>query len=183
MVPYQGNLAQYAKRRAGMQPTGQGNLGTSPSTEQTAAPDGKVAVPIPLAPPLAPIKDTGTPGPGNRIQLPDGWTKPNDNLMRTAVMVDWINEKTGERTSRTLGVSPPPGQGWKTVKEGGGQWMSSEQNVTPSVAPVMPWKPGSFADRWTQGGYGNLRQRPSGQVMTLRDAFSTLAKGGYGNFV
>ena len=54
--------------------------------------------------------------------------------------------------------------------------------VAPLVAPVAPWKPGSFADIWTQGGYGNLRQRPPGQPMVLRDAFSILAKGGYGRF-
>jgi len=71
--------------------------------------------------------------------------------------------------------------------------------VIPSLPPVTPVvnaepaagesiydmpgskiKPGTFADRWTQGGYGNLRQRPLAQPMTLRDAFSTLQAGGYG---
>lgn len=48
--------------------------------------------------------------------------------------------------------------------------------------PGSKIKPGTFADRWTQGGYGNLRQGSLGQPITLRDAFSILAKGGYGSF-
>jgi len=142
-----------------------------------------------ITPGITPDKEKiGIKQPGNKIQLPDGWTKPNDGLMSSAVMVDWINTKTGERTSRTSGVAPPPGQGWETVKGGGGQLMSGDQLILPKPK-VIPFpvqsEPGSFKDRWTQGGYGNLMQRPilsAHQPMTLRDAFSTLQTAGYGSF-
>jgi len=115
---------------------------------------------------------TVTPGiqePGNRIQLPDGWTKPNDGFARATVMVDWINVKTGERTSRTLGVAPPPGQGWVPAKNydeskpyGGIYGNAFGKPIGPDGRPIDGSEPG--------------------QPMTLRDAFSTLQAAGHGSF-
>lgn len=127
----------------------------------------------------------------NGNQNNSGWKPPNTSggtISHSAVMVDWINPRTGERRSATSGSAPPDGEGWIPAPrtgsgivtdpyrtDGGAGGSGVNDGAKPPVGTPAP------------AAINNInRMRPgllpwNGQ-MTLRDALSILGSSGYGSF-
>ena len=74
----------------------------------------------------------------------DGWP-----ITHQAVMVPWYNERTGETTDRTAGVTPRPGSGWVA----GSGPSQPQQRTPPSPTQPRPSAPSQYDDLFKQFGF------------------------------
>tara|TARA_R100000808_G_scaffold17862_1_gene39298 strand:+ start:32540 stop:36028 length:3489 start_codon:yes stop_codon:yes gene_type:complete len=147
-------------QRPPVKPPGYGGPGWWPPQPPVKPPGQRPPVKPPGQRP--PVKPPGRPG-GGPSYAPD-WVDLSPGQPKLMVMVDWINDITGERKQVTSGYGPPVGsEGWRPFRQGGGQQPidpggipsdDGQQVGRPPVGGVIPPPPpggwDKFPEHWGQ---------------------------------